>query len=149
MKSFENGRAELEWHEAICEANGDVSAWHRIASAVAEPPKNGILAKELAASDFITAKSLERRCTSTPNSSDLGAEFGPAFRCLREIERGEGFARAWIELPEDLEQTAGQHALHPVLIDAGLQLCALAAVSGPSTDFCRRTCSFRLARIAS
>ena len=72
-------------------------------------PKNRILAKELPASDSITANSINADAIYA-EFKDLGAEFGPAFRCLREIERGQGFARAWIELPEDLEQTAGQHA---------------------------------------
>jgi acyl transferase domain-containing protein/NADPH:quinone reductase-like Zn-dependent oxidoreductase len=126
VKRFEEGKAELEWHQAICEANGDVSAWHRIASAVAEPAKESILAKEPAL-DAVSANSI------APDElyaefKDLGAEFGPTFRCLRKIERGQGFARAWIELPKDLEPT-GAHALHPVMIDAGLQLCAIAAVS--------------------
>ena len=44
------------------------------------------------------------------------------------LSEAKAVARAWIELPEHLEQTAGQHA-HPVLIDAGLQLCSLVAVS--------------------
>ena len=55
VKSLEDGRAELEWHEAICEANGDVSAWHRIAFAVAEPAVELTLDKKPATSDSVTA----------------------------------------------------------------------------------------------
>ena len=128
VKRSENGHAELEWHQAICDANGDVSAWHRIASAVAEPAEESILAKEPAPSDASAALSIAPDALYA-EFKDLGAEFGLAFRCLRKIERGQGFARAWIELPDDLEPTAAQHAVHPVLIDAGLQLCALAAAS--------------------
>jgi NADPH:quinone reductase-like Zn-dependent oxidoreductase/nucleoside-diphosphate-sugar epimerase len=128
VKRSENGHAELEWHQAICDANGDVSAWHRIASAVAEPAEESILAKEPAPSDASAALSIAPDALYA-EFKDLGAEFGLAFRCLRKIERGQGFARAWIELPDDLEPTAAQHAVHPVMIDAGLQLCALAAAS--------------------
>ena len=128
VKNIEDGRVELEWHEAICEANGDVSAWHPIASAVAEAAAESTLAKRPAMSDSITANSVTSEAVYA-EFEDLGAEFGSAFRCLRKIERGKSFARAWLELPEDLEQIATQHALHPVLIDAGLQLCALAAAS--------------------
>ena len=128
VKSFENGRAELEWHEATCEADGEISAWHRIASAVAEAAAESSLAKEPPALASISVNSITADAVYAEFKA-LGAEFGPAFRCLRKIERGKGFARAWIELPEDLEQTAAQYALHPVLIDAGLQLCSLAAAS--------------------
>ena len=128
VKSFENGRAELEWHEATCEADGEISAWHRIASAVAEAAAKSSLAKEPPALASISVNSITADAVYAEFKA-LGAEFGPAFRCLHKIERGKGFARAWIELPEDLAQTAAQYALHPVLIDAGLQLCSLAAAS--------------------
>ena len=124
VKSAGTGRAELELHEAIPEANGDVSSWQRIASAVAisapastrlqQPPPNSMAVESIAGADDFYAQFRE-----------LGADFGPAFRCLRQIEQCNGFARAWIELPEDLERTAVRHALHPVLIDAGIQLCML------------------------
>ena len=62
VKSFEDGRAELEWHEAICEANGDVSAWHRIAFAVAEPAAESILAKEPGHIKLHYHETYHRRC---------------------------------------------------------------------------------------
>ena len=128
VKRTENGHAELEWHQAIIEANGDVSGWHRIANAVAEAPEELIVTKEPATSGALTENPVAADALYA-EFKDLGVEFGSAFRCLDKIERGEGFARAWIMLPENLEQTTAQHALHPVLIDAGLQLCALAAGS--------------------
>jgi acyl transferase domain-containing protein/NADPH:quinone reductase-like Zn-dependent oxidoreductase/acyl carrier protein len=59
----------------------------------------------------------------------LDADFGPTFRCLRNIERGTGYAQSPIEIPPVLEETVSAFGLHPVVIDAGLQLCAIAAAS--------------------
>ncbi len=59
--------------------------------------------------------------------AELGVGFGPTFRCLREIRRGEGTAEARIDMPQGLEAGYG---LHPVLLDAAIQLCCLAAPRG-------------------
>ena len=59
---------------------------------------------------------------------ELGAKFGTSFRCLQNIERADGFARASIELPLGVEIFEAD-GLHPGLIDAALQLC-LVAVGG-------------------
>lgn len=125
VRSAGTGRAELELHEAILGPEGDVSGWRRIASAAAEPATPAAIFEEpTTPGSKISADALYAKF------KDLGAEFGPAFRCLREIERGDGFARARIELPEVVERAALHDALHPVLIDAGVQLCLLAALSG-------------------
>jgi acyl transferase domain-containing protein len=60
----------------------------------------------------------------------LGVDFGPAFRCLSDIICGDDFAAATVVLPEALAADAPRHLLHPVLLDAGLQLCSLAAGRG-------------------
>lgn len=57
----------------------------------------------------------------------LGVEFGPTFRCLRDVRRREGFASGNVQLPNLLDADAVAHAIHPVMLDAGLQLCSLAA----------------------
>ena len=124
VKNSGASRSELELHEATPKNGGDGLGWRRIASATAEPAAGPASFQELAAlgshlaGDAVYAQ-----------FRDLGADFGPAFRCLHEIEQGKGFARAKIELPKELEETAIHHALHPVLIDAGIQLCVLAGAS--------------------
>jgi acyl transferase domain-containing protein/NADPH:quinone reductase-like Zn-dependent oxidoreductase len=55
-----------------------------------------------------------------------GVAFGPSFRRLDRVLVSDGAAEALIELPADLEG-AVFYAPHPVLIDAALQLCSVAA----------------------
>jgi acyl transferase domain-containing protein/NADPH:quinone reductase-like Zn-dependent oxidoreductase len=63
---------------------------------------------------------------------ERGVAFGPAFRCLSDVRLGDGAAQAWIELPITLRHGDDFPAVHPVLIDAALQLCWLAAAgAGP------------------
>ena len=53
--------------------------------------------------------------------------FGPAFRRLDDVRLGDGPAYAWAELPVSLEEGDDFPGAHPVLVDAALQLCWLAA----------------------
>tara|TARA_R110002050_G_scaffold39799_1_gene97540 strand:- start:80644 stop:87090 length:6447 start_codon:yes stop_codon:yes gene_type:complete len=57
----------------------------------------------------------------------IGAEFGPSFQLLSEVKVGGNGAIGRISLPESLKLTS--HILHPAALDAGLQLCVLAAAS--------------------
>ena len=54
-----------------------------------------------------------------------GAEFGPAFRLLRDVHARDGMASGRVHLPDDLDQQT--HLLHPAALDAGVQLAVLAA----------------------
>ena len=76
-----------------------------------KPPRIDVT-KEPATSGARTANSVAPDALYA-EFKDLGVEFGPAFRCLHKIERGEGFARAWIMLPENLEQTDGSGRAAP------------------------------------
>jgi acyl transferase domain-containing protein len=62
-----------------------------------------------------------------------GLEYGSSFRILEELSRGEGQALGKVRLPEHLTADAGRFKLHPVLLDAGLQV-ALAALPESSGD---------------
>jgi acyl transferase domain-containing protein/acyl carrier protein len=57
----------------------------------------------------------------------LGVAFGPAFRTVRQLEQGPGWARGWLQLPPELEREGESFGLHPALLDGALQLCAAAA----------------------
>ena len=119
VKRSTSRSVELELHAT----DGGSAGWQQIASAMAEPAGELISLQEPAASESISPD------TVYAEFKELGADLGPAFQCLHEVERDNGFACAWIQLPPNLEQSALQHSLHPVLIDAGFQLCALAAVT--------------------
>lgn len=60
--------------------------------------------------------------------NNLGAEFGPAFRLLKDVKARGGVANGTIELPGALAAQA--HLMHPSVLDAGLQLATLAADDG-------------------
>ena len=63
---------------------------------------------------------------------ERGVAFGPTFRCLGDVRLGDGAAQAWVELPITLRHSNDFPGVHPVLIDAALQLCWLAAAcAGP------------------
>jgi acyl transferase domain-containing protein len=113
-------RAHLELHQAEGEA-----AWLRIASAEAvvasasgeapAPTSAGALPEALA-SEAIYAR-----------FEALGANFGPTFRCLDAVQRGERCTEGRIVLDEATQAAGAGHALHPVILDGALQLCWLAA----------------------
>ncbi|WP_269144825.1 SDR family oxidoreductase, partial [Streptomyces luteolifulvus] len=52
--------------------------------------------------------------------AELGYAYGPAFRGLRRVWRGEGEFFAEVVLPEGLRAEAGRYLLHPALLDAAL-----------------------------
>jgi len=56
---------------------------------------------------------------------DGGAEFGPAFRLLRDVHAQDGMASGGVQMPDGLDRQA--HLLHPAALDAGVQLAVLAA----------------------
>lgn len=125
-KRAEDGRAEIELYAAATATDGHLSGWQLIASAAAEPAPAFPDRAEFPAPGFESV----RTESLYDEYKNRGAEFGPTFRCLNDIERGDNVARASVKIPELLEHTTINHALHPVLIDAGLQLCAVAAGSG-------------------
>jgi len=116
----EPGRAEL-FEEWTASGAGRETAWRSIASAT-------VLAARTAPS--LALPPLEANATKLDVSAvyarfrELGVEFGPSFRLLDEVRTSAGAAEARVVPPPDLE--AG-YALHPVVLDAALQLCSLAA----------------------
>ncbi|HEX4415415.1 MAG TPA: type I polyketide synthase, partial [Lacipirellulaceae bacterium] len=56
--------------------------------------------------------------------SDRGLAYGPAFRMLSDLRRGEDDAIATVVLPEAVAREADAYQLHPVLGDALLQAVA-------------------------
>jgi hypothetical protein len=116
-----HGKAALELHEAVTDG------WRLVASATADgsaaPPPHPMRG---AVRDGVDVDAVYRRFAA------LVVEFGPSFRCLRDIRRGEGYVEGWVDLPNDID--ADRHTLHPVMLDAALQLCSVAAASGPAGE---------------
>jgi acyl transferase domain-containing protein/NADPH:quinone reductase-like Zn-dependent oxidoreductase/acyl carrier protein len=111
----------VELHQAL-----DDDAWQRVCTA--------------AVGDASVVEPLQTASASTALSSAeiyagfdaLGVAFGPAFRSLHAVQRGEGWARASLALPAELEAQAAAFGLHPALLDGALQLCAVAAQGVPT-----------------
>ncbi|ODS52934.1 MAG: hypothetical protein ABS36_15900 [Acidobacteria bacterium SCN 69-37] len=57
----------------------------------------------------------------------LGVTFGPRFRCLSAVRRGEGWAEATIDLPAAIATEEGRVFVHPVVVDAAIQVCSVIA----------------------
>ncbi|MCP5420382.1 MAG: SDR family NAD(P)-dependent oxidoreductase [Gammaproteobacteria bacterium] len=125
-----SGQADVSLYQAAPARTSDVHPWIRIASAraaradsfVAERPSNA------QRGESVSAEEVRERF------AQLGVEFGPSFHCLTSIERGEGWARALAELPQHLHDDAHRYGLHPVLIDAAMQVCSLAAERSPQGE---------------
>jgi acyl transferase domain-containing protein/aryl carrier-like protein len=100
--------------------------WQAVASAVAEASQ----AEPVALPDDVSGKTALAIPAIYDDFARLGVAFGPAFRCLDrvalEADDAPSWAEAWIELPAGLE-SAVFHGPHPVLVDAALQLCSVAA----------------------
>ncbi|MCK8516802.1 SDR family NAD(P)-dependent oxidoreductase [Methylonatrum kenyense] len=56
-----------------------------------------------------------------------GLGFGERFRGLRQFWRGQGQALGLVEAPAVLDSEVSDYHLHPALLDAGMQLVAVAA----------------------
>jgi hypothetical protein len=114
----------LELFEARSHAGGDEPQWRRVATASALKADDGNEMR-IAHTEILTiAPDLVYE-----RFASLGVAFGPSFRLMHQLSRGLGSAQAWVELPEDLQTDAAGHVLHPVLLDAALQLCSVAAVA--------------------
>ena len=122
VKKTDGGRADLEWHASEAAADSAAGNWRSIATAIAQPV-GGLPARP---SDPATTVAAPIDSVYT-QYAELGAQFGPALRCLRQIERADGFARASIELSGS--DPIDPYGMHPALIDAALQLC-LVAIGG-------------------
>jgi len=123
IETTESGQAELQWHVSQTDTASDAVRWQSVASAIAQPvtalpscpedpPAVAIVPTDVVYAQF----------------SELGSQFGISFRCMQRIERADGFARASIDLPQDVD-VLEPNGLHPGLIDAAIQLC-LVAVGG-------------------
>ncbi|MGC4790539.1 type I polyketide synthase [Micromonospora sp. DT178] len=63
-----------------------------------------------------------------------GIGYGPAFRGLRRVWRGDDEVYAEVALPEEAAADASRFGLHPALFDAALQASGLTALLGDPAD---------------
>ncbi|KAB1162253.1 SDR family NAD(P)-dependent oxidoreductase [Micromonospora sp. AMSO12t] len=63
-----------------------------------------------------------------------GLGYGPAFRGLRRVWRGDGEVYAEVALPEEATADASRFGLHPALFDAALQASGITALLGDAAD---------------
>ena len=127
VQAIDGGRARLELHEAVSVSDDRAPTWRRVATATAERETAPALPGE--AVDHPTDRHSEAVDADAVYAAfaALGVDLGPRFRVLNAITRGPGVAQAWVELPGECTGESAQHVLHPVLLDAALQLCSVAA----------------------
>ncbi len=115
-KPVSDGGVDLSLHEAI---DGD---WRLVATASAAPASQDVFELPAAAiAGSIAASGIYDRFKA------LGVDFGPGFQCLGAVEVADGFAQARLDLPDGLADDGQRYLVHPVMLDAVLQLCILAA----------------------
>lgn len=66
--------------------------------------------------------------------ADLGLNFGPAFRCLRRITRGEGESIGAIALASAQAIEAAEYFIHPCLLDGALQTLLTLVLDQPALE---------------
>jgi acyl transferase domain-containing protein len=121
-KPAPGGGVDLSLHEAISKNRGGEGVWRLIATAAAAPaPDDALEHFPAAISDSSVSHGIYDHFRA------LGVDFGPGFRCLRAVEVASGIAQATLELPDGLAGDGQHHVVHPVILDAVLQLCVLAA----------------------
>ncbi len=86
-------------------------------------------------------ENLRSRCDEMPTHSafyeDLarrGLDFGPLFRGVKSVQRGDRVAVGEVELPAMLHGEAANYMIHPVLLDACVQVLAAATARSAPAD---------------
>ncbi|MGW4327977.1 type I polyketide synthase [Nocardia sp. NPDC004573] len=96
------------------------AAWVRHVTATVTTRADGASAAAAAAS-WPPAGATARELTSAyADLEELGYEYGPAFRGLTALWRGDGEVFAEVVLPESARTQAGGYGMHPALLDAAL-----------------------------
>ncbi|MGE0158272.1 MAG: SDR family NAD(P)-dependent oxidoreductase [Gemmatimonadales bacterium] len=114
-------RADAELYEAVPAIDDDIT-WRVVASAFADADTSGSPVV-----DPIAGPTQDVDLVTTYERFDeLGIGFGPMFRCLRDVRKAGNAAEAWVELPSQLADARRGYSLHPVVLDAALQLCCMA-----------------------
>ena len=137
VKPLAADRVEVALYAATSSGGGAATEWLQVAGAIGRPDANdpaedwsiGYCAIEDGHPSVVDTVPVG---TIYDRFQEHGVAFGPAFRCLGDVRLGDGAAQAWIELPPTLHSGNDFPGVHPVLIDAALQLCWLAAAcAGP------------------
>ena len=116
MDAPSSGSASWRLH-----ATGEVSPAAVTGSAASLEQLRSLCAEEVATEAFYAGLRLH------------GLDYGPSFRVLSEVRRGENRALARVRLPEELSSGAERYQIHPALLDGALQLLG-ACVSAEETS---------------
>lgn len=152
----EAGAGRATFRVFSIETNGDKSGTEWMLHASAEiatdetehqPPETEILT------------AVQRRCASRIDAGSFydslglrGFEFGPDFKGIRELWKGDSEAIAHVEIPQSISAVGNAWQLHPAFLDACLQPVAAVLGDGEAPDAESRTYlphrleSFRLYR---
>jgi acyl transferase domain-containing protein len=115
-----SGICEVRIYSASGEEVEPTWVLHATASALAAGHEEPVAPLDLGA--------LRVRCPQEISAEELyesyrgqGLDYGPSFRPIQSLWRGEGEALALLRLPEGLEGEAARYGLHPALLDGGFQ----------------------------
>ena len=97
-------------------SNWQLHAKCRLASETSSLAAFSLAAKRAELSDELSAD------TFYEAYDQRGINYGPEFRILKRIWRGTGKALAQVRLSDEQQSTPERYHVHPILLDAGLQL---------------------------
>jgi acyl transferase domain-containing protein/acyl carrier protein len=103
------------------------SPWRRHCTGVVRAMNTAPLNENVAAINELSARYTDE---AEPNwfyetVAKSGLEYGPAFRLMRKIWRGDDGVLAELALPRELAESARDHAIHPGLLDSAIQALGL------------------------
>jgi acyl transferase domain-containing protein/surfactin synthase thioesterase subunit/acyl carrier protein len=135
LTPLQSGRASFTLVSAAAE---DLEVW--------QTHMTGTLRRsEVPSSSEFSTKKVRARCRQTWRVSDLydsldelGLEYGPNFRGIRELYLGEHEALTKVQLPDGLANT--QYAMHPAFLDACLHVYPLVLDGAEQVGSDRRNC---------
>ena len=135
VKALSADSTELTLYAAAPAANEPGAEWLPVASAIGRAGAGYVLEDDpirldLAPEERGSVADIVPVGTVYERFEVSGLTFGPGFRCLHDVRLGGEMAEAWAELPVSVQEDQDFPGAHPVLIDAALQLCWLAATKG-------------------
>ncbi len=122
------GESTVEIYSRNDEEAGPPAAWNMHATGTVAHESKSNMRPEAGKIDLAAARDRATAVRSTDefyqSMFERGLAYGPAFRMLGELRRGDEDAIASVILPEGIAREASSYHLHPVLGDALLQSVA-------------------------
>jgi acyl transferase domain-containing protein len=129
----DGGSCRFEVFALPVDASGE-AAWRSYATGMVTPGTNHQAPAAPVPLEAIRARSRmdQDGATFYRDLASRGFVYGPAFQGIVHVWHGAGEMLSELQLPETLSASAGQYAMHPAFLDAGLQAVLALVPEGES-----------------